>query len=128
MKACEIENVEQFLSNQALPLSTAQAAVYLGISVRLLEELRRAGGGPDFFGSGRVKYRKAALDAWMPGGATEWLSSKEALPLLNVSKRTMEDWRKKNVGPTWKMFAKRTLRYHRPGLTEHRVKAATHSC
>ena len=46
-------------------LSTREAAHYLGLSARTLNRYRVSGDGPVFhrFG-GRVRYRRADLDAW----------------------------------------------------------------
>lgn len=47
-------------------LTTAQAAAYLGISVRTLQDWRYKRTGPVFIRRGRiVRYSPAALNAWM---------------------------------------------------------------
>ena len=47
-------------------LDTHGAAAYLSVSRQLLELLRVQGGGPRFSKLGRlVRYRRAALDAWL---------------------------------------------------------------
>jgi predicted DNA-binding transcriptional regulator AlpA len=46
--------------------SVEQAALHLGLSVSLLNQLRCKGGGPSFAKLGRrVAYRKADLDEWL---------------------------------------------------------------
>jgi hypothetical protein len=46
-------------------LNTAQAAAYLGLSVRLLERLRRKGKGPDYRRHSRfIRYHVDDLAAW----------------------------------------------------------------
>lgn len=47
-------------------LRTAQAAQYLSVSRQYLESTRRRGDGPPLVRLGRtIRYRRAALDAWM---------------------------------------------------------------
>jgi excisionase family DNA binding protein len=48
-------------------LRTAEAAVYLGLSVSMIEKMRLRGGGPSFvrLGSRAVWYDISALDAWL---------------------------------------------------------------
>ena len=63
-------------------LNTAQAAHYLGISVRTLEEMRQRGEGPEPRRHGRMlRYHIADIDAWS-------LSGKERKPRR---KRTSSD-------------------------------------
>jgi hypothetical protein len=46
------------------------AAVYLGLAVLTLADLRCKGGGPVFTRAGRlIRYRKAWLDAWLESRA-----------------------------------------------------------
>ena len=46
-------------------LSTEQAAFYLGLSARKMQEMRAAGTGPDFRRHGRyVRYHIDDLDSW----------------------------------------------------------------
>lgn len=45
--------------------TTQEAAAYLRLSVRTLEDLRYKGGGPRFLALGRRRiYRQADLDSW----------------------------------------------------------------
>ncbi len=49
-------------------LSRARAADYLGLSVRTLDRLRVAGGGPLFWkGGSRVLYDQRDMDTWVEG-------------------------------------------------------------
>lgn len=50
-----------------LLLTTEQAAEYLGMTSRFLEEKRRTGGGPLFvrISARAVRYRESALRAWL---------------------------------------------------------------
>lgn len=49
-------------------LNTAQAALYIGLSRRTLENMRYRGGGPCFRKHGRiVRYHVNDLDAWSLG-------------------------------------------------------------
>lgn len=46
--------------------TTAEAAEYLGLKMKTLENMRYKGGkGPEFFKEGRVYYLQRALDAWL---------------------------------------------------------------
>jgi excisionase family DNA binding protein len=47
-------------------LSPETTADYLAVSVRMLEDLRRAGGGPQWsrFGGRLVRYRRSDVNAW----------------------------------------------------------------
>lgn len=54
--------------NASSIMNTREAATYLRLAVRTLEDLRLRGTGPKFarLGNGRsVRYRKADLDAWV---------------------------------------------------------------
>lgn len=51
-------------------LTTAQAAEFLNVSIPYLELCRRRGTGPSFIrlsdtATGRVRYRKSALENWL---------------------------------------------------------------
>lgn len=48
-------------------LTTAQAAVVLGLSPRTLEQFRVKGGGCQYFALGRraIRYKRQDLDAWL---------------------------------------------------------------
>ena len=49
-------------------LSTEQAAFYLGLSARKLQQMRATGAGPSFRRHGRyVRYHIDDLDAWSKG-------------------------------------------------------------
>ncbi|WP_027038492.1 helix-turn-helix transcriptional regulator [Mesorhizobium ciceri] len=49
-------------------LNTAQAAFYVGLSLRTLEKMRLKGGGPKFRKHGRyVRYHIDELDEWSKG-------------------------------------------------------------
>ena len=49
-------------------LSTEQAAFYLGLSARKLQQMRAAGGGPGFRRHSRyIRYHIDDLDAWSRG-------------------------------------------------------------
>ena len=53
------------MTDERIYLTTAEAALYLGLPARTLQRYRIAGEGPAFhrFG-GRVRYRRSDLDAW----------------------------------------------------------------
>jgi len=53
------------VTDERIYLTTGEAARRLGLSARTLRRYRVTGGGPAFhrFG-GRVRYRRADLDAW----------------------------------------------------------------
>ena len=46
-------------------LDTANAALYLGLSVKTLASMRCSGSGPRFVKRGRIFYFREDLDAWM---------------------------------------------------------------
>ena len=46
-------------------LDTANAAKYLGISVKTLANYRVKGTGPQFTKRGRILYSKTSLDSWL---------------------------------------------------------------
>lgn len=47
-------------------LTPAEAAQFLGRSVAALAQLRYRGGGPPYIkAAGRIRYRRAAIDAWL---------------------------------------------------------------
>jgi len=51
-------------------LTTSEAAALLGLSIKTLERHRTSGAGPHYIKlgagrSGRVRYRRADLDAWV---------------------------------------------------------------
>jgi predicted DNA-binding transcriptional regulator AlpA len=53
-------------------LNTAQAAFYIGLSLRTLEKMRLKGHGPKFRKHGRfVRYHIDELDAWSKGRQNE---------------------------------------------------------
>lgn len=49
------------------PLTTPEAAVVIGYSPRTLEDMRQRGDGPPYIrlSAGRVRYRRADVDAWL---------------------------------------------------------------
>jgi DNA-binding transcriptional MerR regulator len=51
----------------------------------------------------------------------EWMSEKEAAAEIDVSVRTLREWRKKRYGPPYAFFG-RIPRYHRASLAEHFLK------
>ncbi len=59
------------MSETPRALSTDEAATYLGISPRTLEDWRYRGGGPVFHKVGRrlVRYLTASLEAYLASGA-----------------------------------------------------------
>lgn len=70
MTPAELETLADLLAERIKPprdvMDTAQAAAYLGLSRQFLEIARCKGGSPAFVKWGRVvRYRKAALDAWL---------------------------------------------------------------
>ena len=49
-----------------VPMTTVQAANYLGLSKSTTEKLRHFGGGPKYLKIGHsVRYRQHDLDAWL---------------------------------------------------------------
>jgi excisionase family DNA binding protein len=49
-----------------IPMTTIQAASYLGLSKSTTEKLRHFGGGPKYLKLGHaVRYRQQDLDAWL---------------------------------------------------------------
>lgn len=60
-------------------LTTPEAATYLKLSERYLEDLRRRGGGPQFLTFGKaIRYRRADIDAWAASRAKRSTSDKGA--------------------------------------------------
>jgi predicted DNA-binding transcriptional regulator AlpA len=53
-------------------LGPKQVAIYTGLSIKCLEDLRKSGRGPRYYKpAGRVllRYRRSDIDAWMLAGA-----------------------------------------------------------
>ena len=122
-------------------LTTEQAAAYLWLSRRTLERYRVRGGGQPFLSyCNRVLYLRSDLDAWVverrrlstsdkgqsagvrggrlvrrkktPEGR---LSVIELAALLRVSRRTLDRYRAKGIGPAFEKVEGRVL-YFRTGL------------
>lgn len=112
----------ELLSSLPPVLTTKQAAVYLGFSMRFLEVKRRNETGPDCIYSrpatktGRVRYRKDTLDRYMPGGAAENLSPKEAAQELERSESWLEKMRGRDDGPRFVRYGQKLIRYPRADL------------
>lgn len=49
----------------ATRLDVEEAAAYLGLSRKTLDNYRSAGVGPDYYKTGRVQYRVADLEDWL---------------------------------------------------------------
>ena len=135
-------------------LSTEQAAAHLGLSPRTLERYRVRGGGPPFLSyCNRVHYMRSDLDAWIverrrlstsdkgvsaavrggrlvrrketPEGR---LSVIELAALLGLSRRTLDRYRAKGIGPAFEKVNGRVL-YFRAGLDAwvRRYRPGSHS-
>lgn len=110
-------------------LSRTEAATYLGVCVRTLDEHRARGTGPGYWRIGsRVVYWPAQLDAFVEGTqhakATRQLPERapaaapspsrlytvaETSALLGVSARTLAYWRVHTAGPAWTRQGKTVL-------------------
>ena len=68
----EDENIRAARARKGTPfLSTEQAAFYLGLSARKLQQLRRTAGGPRFRRHSRfIRYHINDLDEWSKSVAT----------------------------------------------------------
>lgn len=55
------------MTSPAAVMNQDQAASYLGVSPRTMEQWRLRGGGPSFvrIGPRCIRYRQAALDSWL---------------------------------------------------------------
>ena len=61
------------------PMTTIEAATYLGLSKSTTEKLRHFGGGPRYLKFGRaVRYRQQDLDAWLTDRLIENTSQRPA--------------------------------------------------
>lgn len=106
------------------PLTTRQAAKYLGVSPRTLEGNRKNGTGPAWRyryvprGSGPVVYERTRLDAFLPGGINDYYTTAEAATVLDKSTRTLEDWREKEKGPPWIRPWLRVVLYRRTDVVD----------
>ena len=49
--------------------------------------------------------------------ADEWMSEAEAAAEVKKTIRTLRQWRKRRIGPSYAFFG-RTVRYHRPTFIE----------
>ncbi len=62
-----------------IPLTTLEAACYLGVSKSTTEKLRHFGGGPKYLKIGHlVRYRQQDLDAWLADRLIENTSQRPA--------------------------------------------------
>ena len=122
-------------------LTTEQAAAHVGLSPRTLERYRVRGGGPPFLSyCNRVHYLRSDLDDWVAGrrrrstsdkagvagmrGTREEkgestdgdrLSVNEAAAFLGASRRTLDRYRAKGVGPAFEKVDGRVY-YPRSGI------------
>lgn len=80
------------------PLTTKEAAEYLGRSARWMHE--PSSDRPDFtFVGGERRYLVEDLDAQLPGGREDYFTVVEAAKELGRCRRTLDEWRKTNKGP-----------------------------
>ena len=122
-------------------LTTEQAAAHVGLSPRTLERYRVRGGGPPFLSyCNRVHYLRSDLDDWAvrrrrrstsdkagaagmrgtreeKGESTDGnrLSVNEAAAFLGASRRTLDRYRAKGVGPAFEKVDGRVY-YLRSGV------------
>ena len=52
----------------------------------------------------------------MTGVMAEWLTISEAAETLGVSVRTLAGWRSAGIGPEWRRFGPRSIRYSRASV------------
>lgn len=65
-----------------VPMTTIEAASYLGLSKSTTEKLRHFGGGPKYLKIGHsVRYRRHDLDAWLGDRLIENTSQRPAATL-----------------------------------------------
>lgn len=97
-------------------LSKSDCARRLGVCLRQIDQFEVDGVLP-FLSMGKHKRVEfEVVENLLPGGAASWLTVAMTADITGIPRWKLERMRKRGVGPVWRKFGKKLLRYDRQSV------------